>query len=189
MGFQYSWIEKFLDRASPICTQTWLRSARNFAKTRFRRSPSNQFSAKKNVFGEIFRSRKSFFAFLGWFWGLQRKTDLIINFLAIFCSRWTYYELCTTKTRRKYLRLRLRVCDASTLLHRVYFPPFVWQWSDSIIKEVYKSQQMTKILQWFDMKLKWNQTISRLAWFWGASTQITSVAAYHAKGDRRYSFG
>ena len=32
--------------------------------------------------------------------------DLIINFLAIFCSRWTYYELCRTKTRRKYLRLR-----------------------------------------------------------------------------------
>ena len=32
--------------------------------------------------------------------------DLIINFLAIFCSRWTYYELCTTKTWRKYLRLR-----------------------------------------------------------------------------------
>ena len=32
-----------------VCPRTWLRSARNFAKTRFRRSPLNQFSANKKI--------------------------------------------------------------------------------------------------------------------------------------------
>ena len=47
--------------------------------------------------------------------------DLIINFLSIFCSRWTYYELCRTKTRRKYLRLRpVDTTDTLSFLERTH---------------------------------------------------------------------
>ena len=95
-----------VDESTRVCPPTWLRSASNFAKTRFRRSPSTQFSTRKTFVHEIFRSRKSFLAFLSWFWSLQRKTDLKINFLAIFCSRCKYSELRTTKNRKKYVRLR-----------------------------------------------------------------------------------
>ena len=109
-----------VDASTPVGPQTWLRSPRNFAKTRFRRSPSIQFSAKNIFFGEIFRSRKSFYAFVGQFWALDRQTDLTINFLAIFRSRCTYYELCTTKNRQNFVRLRPRVFNA------VADPPCFW---------------------------------------------------------------
>ena len=92
---------------TPVCPQRWLPSARNFAKTRFRRSPSFQFSAKKIFFDVIFRPRDICFAFLSQFWRLDMQTDLRIECLAIFRSRWTYYELCTTKKLAKIARLRL----------------------------------------------------------------------------------
>ena len=93
--------------STPVDPQTWLRSARNFAKTRFRQSPSFQFSAKKIFFDVIFRPRDICFAFLSQFWRLDMQTDLRIECLAIFRSRWTYYELCTTKKLAKIARLRL----------------------------------------------------------------------------------
>ena len=83
--------------------QTWLQSASNFAKTRFRQSPSIQFSAKKVSFAENFPSPTSFFTFLVQFWRIHRQADLKIKSLAIFRSRWTYSEVCTTKARRKYV--------------------------------------------------------------------------------------
>ena len=112
-----------VDASTPVCPQTWLRSARNFAKTRFRRSPSIQFSAKKIFFGDIFWSRQSFYAFLGWFWRIYGKTDLTIDFLAVFRSRCTYYELCTTKNCRKSIRRRSELCDALTRTPPVSDPP------------------------------------------------------------------
>ena len=74
----------------------------------------SNFRPKKFFSARFFRSRRSFFAFLARFWSLQRKTDLEIIFLAIFRSRWTYYELCTTKFHQKYVRRRPEVCYAST---------------------------------------------------------------------------
>ena len=92
-----------VDASTPVSPQTWLRSPRNFATTRFRRSPSIQFSARKKKIGEIFQSWKSFYAFLAQFWRIYGETDLNGDFLAIFRSRCTYFELCTTKNRRKYM--------------------------------------------------------------------------------------
>ena len=95
-----------VDPSTSVGPRTWLRSPRNFAKTRFRRSPSIQFSAKQKKIGEIVRSRKSFYAFEVQFWRIYGDTDLNGDFLAFVRSRCTYYELCTTKNRRKYIRRR-----------------------------------------------------------------------------------
>ena len=43
----------------PFIPRTWLRSARNFGKTRFRRFPTFDFSTSKNFFWWNFRSTKS----------------------------------------------------------------------------------------------------------------------------------
>ena len=64
------------------------------------------FRPKKFWGDEIFWSRKSFYAFLGWFWRIYGKTELTVDFLAVFRSRFTYSELCTTKNCRKYICLR-----------------------------------------------------------------------------------
>ena len=127
-----------VDASTPVCPQTWLGSSRNFAKTRFRRSPSTQCSANKNFFGKIFRSRKSFYAFLVQFWRLDRQTDLTINFLAIFRSRCTYYELCTTKNRRKCVRRRSGVRFGSP---PVQYPPFAF----GLFFEAFRDGRMVSI--------------------------------------------
>ena len=44
----------------PFTPQTWLRSARNFAKTRFRWSPTFHFSTPTNIFGDKNFCRKKF---------------------------------------------------------------------------------------------------------------------------------
>ena len=62
-----------------------------------KRFRNRKISPKTKILGEIFRSQKSFYAFLGWFWRIYGKMDLTIDFLAVFRSRCTYYELCTTK--------------------------------------------------------------------------------------------
>ena len=75
LGALVGWAEGGVgvDVSTSVGPRTWLRSARNFAKTRFRRSPSIQFSAKKKQTGEIFRSRKSFFAFWAGFEASSEK--------------------------------------------------------------------------------------------------------------------
>ena len=42
--------------------------------------------------------------------------DVAGRFLAIFCFRWTYYEVCTTENRQKYVRLRRRDCGGVPVL-------------------------------------------------------------------------
>ena len=102
-----------VDVPMSIWPRTWLRSARNFGKTRFRRSPSSQFSANKIFFAKIL-SRKSFYNFLVQFWRIYGETDVNGEFLAIFRSRWTYSRLSTTKNRPKSVRRRPEVCEVST---------------------------------------------------------------------------
>ena len=114
-----------VDVPMPVCPQTWLRSARNFAKTHFRRSPSNKFLPQKNVFDKNFRSRYTCFAFLGQFWRLDRQTDLKIEMLAIFRSRCTYSDACTTEKSQNYVRRRPKVWDLSTLSEHT--PPFCFR--------------------------------------------------------------
>ena len=69
----------------------------------------------RHVFGEICRSQKSFYAFLAQFRRIYGETDLNGDFLAIFRSRCTYYELCTIKNRRKCVRRRSGVCPVPPL--------------------------------------------------------------------------
>ena len=80
-------------------------------------------SPKQFLFAEIFRSRKSFYTFLVQFWRIYREMDLNGEFLAVFCSRFTYSEVCTTKKPQKHVRRRPRVWDASTPGHPVPRPP------------------------------------------------------------------
>ena len=85
----------------PFTSRGWLRLGWDLAKTRFRRSPTFQFSTKKKNFDENLWSRKSFFTFLGRFWRIYEQTDLKIKSLALFRSRCTYSEVCTTKKPQK----------------------------------------------------------------------------------------
>ena len=77
----------FRNFGGPFTPQTKLRSARNFAKTRFRRSPSIQFSAKQILFDENFWSRMSFFvcflASFGGFGGLGSSKSTSSRFFAL----------------------------------------------------------------------------------------------------------
>ena len=72
------------------------------------------FGEKKIVFDKNFRRRTSFLTIWGQFWRIYRQTDLKIKSLALFRSRWTYSEVCTTKARRKYVRRRPGIPDAPT---------------------------------------------------------------------------
>ena len=64
----------------------------------FQMIPDNLFFDTKNIFFGFFSASKfSFFMFFVGFWRSYMKTDVNGEFLAIFCSRYTYYELCTTK--------------------------------------------------------------------------------------------
>ena len=56
-----------------VFPQTWLRSARDFAKTRFRRSPSNQFSAKKKFSPRFFGLGNHFWSFWAGFGSSSQK--------------------------------------------------------------------------------------------------------------------
>ena len=62
-----------IDVSTPVGPRTWLGSARNFAKTRFRRSPSNQFSAKKKKSARFFGLGNRFRPFWAGFGGSSQK--------------------------------------------------------------------------------------------------------------------
>ena len=85
----------------------------------FQTIPVNSIFGEKKKIGEIFWSRKSFYTFLVKFWRIYGQTDLTIIFPAIFRSRCIYYELCTTKNRQNFVRLRPRVFNAEA------YPPCV----------------------------------------------------------------
>ena len=81
-------VEKcFRNFERPFTPQTWLQSARNFAKTRFGRFWIFRLLTPKIVFGENFGSKFSFFANLAWFWAIHGRTDVKISFHVKFCSR------------------------------------------------------------------------------------------------------
>ena len=83
-----------------VTPRTWLGSARNFAKTRFRRFRAFRFSTQFFFFGKIFGLKFSFFVDLAWFSKIYGRTDVKISFLVKFCFRWTYPEVCTSKKPR-----------------------------------------------------------------------------------------
>ena len=64
------------------------------------------FRPKKKIVDEFFWRQTTFFAFMSQFSRPDRQTDLKIESLALFRFKCTYYEVCTTKNRRKYVRLR-----------------------------------------------------------------------------------
>ena len=103
-------------RRSAVCPSNMARITAKLCENAFQTIPVKSiFGRKKKKIGEIFRSRKLFYAFLAHFWRIYGETDLNGEFLAIFRSRCTYYELCTTKNRPKYMRGRLGACNAPTL--------------------------------------------------------------------------
>ena len=91
---------RFENFERPFTRQTWLGSARNFAKTRFRRFPTFDFSTPKKKIGENFGPKISFFDDLAWFLSSHSRTDLKISFPVKFCFRYTYPEVCTTKNHQ-----------------------------------------------------------------------------------------
>ena len=116
----------------PFNPRGWLRSASNFAKTRFRRFLTFHFSMSKNFFDKTFSKKfgvggkfcfanfsDKFFCFLvfvGQFWRIYMKTDVTGRFLAIFCFRYTYDEFCTTPKHRKYVRFSNAAGGSLTLI-------------------------------------------------------------------------
>ena len=81
----------------PFTPRNQLRSASNFAKTRFRRSPTFHFSTPKKFSGEFFVSKFQFFAILTRFLRSYGQTDLKICLPVKFRSRCTFPEVCMTK--------------------------------------------------------------------------------------------
>ena len=81
----------------PFTPRTWLRSASNFGKTRFGRFATFHFSTSKIFFREFFGSKILFFDIFVRISRSYAFLDFKIRLLAIFCSRYTYSELCTAK--------------------------------------------------------------------------------------------
>ena len=86
--------------ARPFTPQNQLRSPRNFVKMRFRQFRTFRFFTSKKFVSKKMASNMRFCMFFARFLRSYAKSDITSRFLAKFCSRLTYYEVCTTKHQK-----------------------------------------------------------------------------------------
>ena len=132
--------------------RTWLRSASNFAKARFRQSPTFYFSTPKKQIGKFFGSKNQFFINLARFSWSWSQMDIKISFSVKFCFRYKYSEVCTTKNYENVAKTLWKCCenDVKTLwnpcenLMKTLWKPYenlvktLWKPCENLVKMLWK---------------------------------------------------